>query len=195
VTAPSDDLPYPDRARGMTFLTLAATPTAVSCARQLVRLTLSRWGLAALAEDAELVISELVTNAVQASGVTDPDAAWGDLGGLATIQVRVLMYQADIVIEVWDRDPGSPVRHDAASDEEGGRGLLIVTALCKEWDYFYAARGGKVVWAELAVPAELLTPAGLPRRVRGLPIVAGNRTDPIRDPGLLRRVHRGLNDL
>jgi anti-sigma regulatory factor (Ser/Thr protein kinase) len=160
-----------------------------------VRLALGRWGLAALAEDAELVVSELVTNAVQASGVTDPDAAWGDLGALATIQVRVLMYQADIVIEVWDRDPGSPVRHDAASHEEGGRGLLIVTALCKEWDYFYAAHGGKVVWAELAVPAELLTLAGLPRRVCDLPVVAGNRADPMRDPGLLRRVHRGLNDL
>jgi len=195
VTTPSNQPPYPDRAQGMTFLTLAATPTAVSCARQLVHLTLNRWGLAALVEDAELVTSELITNAVQATGVTDPDAAWGDAGALATIQVRVLMYQASIVIEVWDRDPSAPVRHDAVSDEEGGRGLMIVTALCKEWDYFYAARGGKVVWAELAVPAELPTPAGLPRRVRGMPVVARNRADFIRDPGLLRRVHRGLKDL
>ena len=55
---------------------------------------------------------------------------WADLGDLATIQVRVLMYQAGVIIEVWDRDPMMPVRHDATSDEEGGRGLTIVTALC-----------------------------------------------------------------
>ena len=73
-----------------------------------MRLALNRWGLAALAEDAELVVSELVTNAVQASGVTDPEAAWGDLGSPATIQVRVLMYQAGIVIEVWDRAREDP---------------------------------------------------------------------------------------
>ena len=189
MTAPSDELPYPEQAQGVTFLTLAAIPTAVRCSRQFVRLALKRWGLAALAEDAELVVSELVTNAVQASGVTDPEAAWGDLGRLATIQVRVLMYRAGIVIEVWDRDPGTPAGHDAASDEEGGRGLMIVTALCKEWDYFCASRGGKVVWAELAVPA------GLPRRTGGTPVAARNRADFLRDPGLLRRVHRGLKDL
>ena len=173
----------------MTFLTLAATPTAVRYSRQFVRLALKRWGLAALAEDAELVVSELVTNAVQASGVTDPEAAWGDLGRLATIQVRVLMYQAGIVIEVWDRDPGAPAGHDAASDEEGGRGLMIVTALCKEWDYLCAARGGKVVWAELRCRACRARTGGTP------PVAARNRADFLRDPGLLRRVHRGLKDL
>lgn len=78
--------------------------------------------------------------------MTDPEAAWGDLGRLATIQVRVLMYQAGIVIEVWDRDPGTPAGHDAASDEESGRGLMIVTALCKEWDYFCVARSGNGHW-------------------------------------------------
>ena len=195
MTAPSDELPYPERAQGVTFLTLAATPAAAGCARQLVRLTLSRWGLAALAGDAELVVSELVTNAVQATGITDPDVARGDPGGLATIQVRVLMYQVAIVIEVWDRDPGAPAGHEAASDEEGGRGLMIVTALSTEWDYFYAARGGKVVWAELAVPADLLTPAGLPRRAHGTAAAAQPGAGLIRDPALLRRVRQGLLDL
>ena len=57
---------------------------------------------------------------------------------------------------------------------------MIVTALCREWDYFHTADGGKVVWAELAVPAELLTPAGLPRRARGQAsrCRAGGRADP-----------------
>lgn len=195
MTAPSAELPYPDRAQGMASLTLAATTAAVSCGRRFVRLALDRWGLAALAGDAALVASELVTNAVQAGGLTDPGAARGDPGTLATIQVRVLMYQAAIVIEVRDRDPGAPVRQHAGSDEEGGRGLMIVTALCREWDYFYAADGGKVVWAELAVPAELLTPAGLPRRAHGQPPAARPGAGLIRDPALLRRVHQGLRNL
>jgi hypothetical protein len=62
-------------------------------------------------------------------------------------------------------------------------------------DYFGAADSGKVVWAEFAVPAEILTPAGLPRRVRGAFITTANQAGLIHDPALLRRVHRALIDL
>jgi len=147
----------------MTFLTLAATPTAVSCSRQLVHLTLKRWGLPAVIDDGELVISELVTNSVKATGLTDAEPKWADLAALVTIQVRVLLYQAGVIIEVWDRDPTVPVRRDATPDEEVGWGLTIVTALCKQWDCFPASRGGKVVWAELAIPPGMPGAAGLPR--------------------------------
>lgn len=177
-------------------LSPSATLPAVSHARQFARFTLSRWGLAALAGDAELVVSELVTNAVQASRAADPlEAMSSDPGPLAVVRVRVLMYQASVVMEVWDGDRGSPVRHDAAFDEQGGRGLMIVTALCKEWDYFPAADGGKVVWAELAVRADLLTPAGLPRRAHDKAAAAGPGAGVIREPALLRRVHQGLRNL
>jgi anti-sigma regulatory factor (Ser/Thr protein kinase) len=179
----------------MTSLTLAAGPAAVSRSRPLVRLALTRWGLGPLAEDAGLVVSELATNAVQATGVSEAGDANDERRAAVVIRVRVLLYQASIVIEVWDGHPGPPVRHDAASDEEGGRGLMIVTALCREWDYFHTADGGKVVWAELAVPAELLTPAGLPRRVHGHDAGAGPAAGLIRDPALLRRVHQGLRNL
>ena len=195
MTAPSDEFPYPDRAQGVTCLTLAAAPAAVSCSRQLVRLTLNRWGLAALIEDAELVISELVTNSVRATGLTDTKPRWADLGGLATIEVRLLLYPAGVIVEVWDRDPAAPVRHDAAPDEEGGRGLAIVAALCKQWHYRSSSRGGKVVSAELTVPPGMLSAAGLPRRVRSAPVTAVTRDDLVRDPALLRRIHRGLRDL
>ncbi len=103
------DFPYPSRALGISFLTLAAVPTAVGCSRQLVRLGLIRWGLPRLVEDAELVVSEMATNAVQATGLMDADAKWSDLGNLATIHVRLLLFGASIVIEVWDRDPAAPV--------------------------------------------------------------------------------------
>jgi anti-sigma regulatory factor (Ser/Thr protein kinase) len=195
VTVPGDELHYLDRAQGLTSLTLAAAPAAIGRARQLVRFALSLWGLAALADDAELVASELMTNAVEATGATGTQTTPDGFGTAATVQVRVLMYQASIIIEVWDRDPGAPHRQETAFDDEGGRGLMIVAALCKQWDFFGAADGGKVVWAELAVPAEILTPAGLPRRARGAPAITANRVGLIHDPALLRRVHRALKDL
>jgi hypothetical protein len=119
-----------------------------------------------------MVMSELVTNSVQATGPTGTGPQWADLGDLATIQVRVLLYQTGIIIEVWDRDPTAPIRHDATSDEEGGRGLAIVAALCKQWAYSPLSCGGKVVWAELEIPPAMLSAADLPRRMRSAPVAA-----------------------
>jgi anti-sigma regulatory factor (Ser/Thr protein kinase) len=195
VSIPRDELAYLDRAQGMTSLTLAATPAAISRARQLVRFALSGWGLAALAEDAGLVASELMTNAVQATGTTGTPSASGGFDAAATVQVRVLMYQASIIIEVWDREPGAPRRHEAAADEEGGRGLMIVAALCRQWDFTAAADGGKVVWAELAIPAEVLMSAGLPHRERSAPLSTAHQAGLTHDLALLRRVHQALKDL
>ncbi|HEY6498802.1 MAG TPA: ATP-binding protein [Streptosporangiaceae bacterium] len=196
MTVPSEQLPYPDRAREVTSLTVAATLAAVSRARQFTRFALSPWGLGPLAEDAELVASELVTNAVQASGAADPPRSRGDAPGLpAMVRVRVLAYQKGVVVEVWDRAPGSPGRRDAATGEESGRGLMIVAALCRDWGFFRTADGDKVVWAELAIPAEPLTPATLPRRARGQAATTGPAAGLIRDPALLRRVHQGLLNL
>jgi len=79
--------------------------------------------------------------------------------------------------------------------DESGRGLVIVTALCREWGYFHTADGDKVVWADLAIPAEMLTTTGLPLRVSGHAAVAGPGAGLIGDPALLRRVHRALRNL
>ena len=196
MTVSSEQLPYPDRAREVTSLTLAATLAAVSRARQFTRFALSPRGLGVLANDAELVVSELVTNAVQVSGAADPpDARGGDPGPPATVRVRVLAYQAGVIVEVWDRDPGSPVRREEASVQEGGRGLVIVDALCRDWGFFHTADGDKVVWAELVIPAEPPVAAGLPRRERGTRITAAPRVGLISDPALLRRVHQALKNL
>ena len=145
------DFPYPSHALGINFLTLAAVPTAVGCSRQLVRLGLNRWGLSRLIADAELVVSVLTTNAVQATGLMDTDAKWSDLGNLATIHVRLLLFETSIAIEVWDRDPTAPAPQEVTGDEEGGRGLSIVAALSTNWSYFLAPQGGKVVSAELPI--------------------------------------------
>jgi len=107
---------------------------------------LREWGLAALAEPAELVVSELVTNAVQAS--TGPAAL--PRIGVPVVHLRLLADLRRVVVEVWDGNPEPPVAKQAAPDDESGRGLMLVEALCKRWgSEAVPARGGKVVWAEL----------------------------------------------
>ena len=103
------------------------------------------------------MVSELATNAVQATGLTDTDAKWSDRGNLATIHVRLLLFETSIVIEVWDRDRAAPVPQDVTAGEEGGRGLLIVTTLSTKWGCFPGPQGGKAVWAELALPEHTVT--------------------------------------
>jgi len=105
---------------------------------------LREWGLAEFAETAELVVSELMTNAVLAATEL-PDAF---LLGLPVVHLRLLADQHGLVIEVWDSNPHMPTIQDAAPDEESGRGLMLVQALCQRWGS-EAAPGGKVVWAEL----------------------------------------------
>lgn len=120
-----------------TRLTLAARPSAPRWARALMRDALTRWGFAALVDTAELLASELVTNAVEA------------MGGTAVVVVRV---SADdrVLIEVWDPDPHAPVPVHPGPDAENGRGLLLVERLAKEWGHYRDPYGGKIVWCELA---------------------------------------------
>jgi anti-sigma regulatory factor (Ser/Thr protein kinase) len=145
-------------------LTLAAVPTAAGVARSFVRQRLSQWGLNRLTEDAELVLSELVANAITATGTTNRRPRWGDLQNLALIGVRLVVTVDSLVIEVWDRSPSPPVPKLPEQADEEGRGLLIVGALCRRWNYFYPESGGKAVWGELVIPAYDLIPAGLPKR-------------------------------
>lgn len=197
VTVPAGkemDFPYPSHALGISFLTLAAVPAAVGYSRDLVRLGLDRWGLAARVADAELIVSELATNAVKVTGPPDTDANWSEAEKVAAIHVRLLLFRTSIVIEVWDGKPTAPMPLDVAGEQESGRGLAIVAALSARWSWLPAPPGGKVVWAELAIPQRPLTGAGLPQRSRPGVATAGNQ-GVIRDRDLLRRVHRGLQNL
>lgn len=189
------DTPFADQVRLVNSVTLAALPSAVKLSRTLVHVTLKHWRLERLIDEAELVVSELVTNAVKATGITEWEPSWSEREHLATIQVRLTHLEARIVIEVWDRDHTPPKPTDASPDAESGRGLAIVEALCVRWDYFPAIGGGKVVWAELAIPPFPVTEAGLPIRVPE-PVELGPNTPVInRDPVVLRRVRDGLTRL
>ena len=145
-------------------LALAAMPTAARFARLFIRQRLSSWGLNRLIGDAELVLSELVTNAVNVTGNHNPQPRWSELHNLALIKVQLVITGDCLLIEVWDRDPEPPEPKQPEQADETGRGLLIVGAFCRRWGYFYPESGGKSVWGELAIPDHDLLPSGLPNR-------------------------------
>jgi anti-sigma regulatory factor (Ser/Thr protein kinase) len=128
-----------------TRLPLAALPTAPACARGHVRTVAHEWGLHHLADTAELLTSELVTNAVQASQNFGIRA---DLAAVPVVLLQVTSDKASIVIHVWDGSDAMPTRRSAMPDEEGGRGLMLVETLSKDWGA-YRKDGGKVVWAQI----------------------------------------------
>jgi anti-sigma regulatory factor (Ser/Thr protein kinase) len=108
-----------------------------------VRAAAREWGLPDLADTAELVASELVTNAVQASQRL---RARADLAIVPVIRISLVSDQISMVIRVWDGNDEMPVRHDADPDEIRGRGLMIIESLATDWGT-YRKGDGKVVWA------------------------------------------------
>lgn len=119
-------------------LELAARPEAVRPARQHAMAAVRRWRLDALADTAELLVSELVTNAVLASATQ----------AAPKIRFWLASDRRQLMIHVWDPDHRRPVSRDAWPDAETGRGLLLVTALSAQWGcYAPDGHGGKIVWA------------------------------------------------
>lgn len=139
---PGRDQPQPGPASWplLAALDLGPLPTAPACGRAWTRAILREWRLTALQEPAGLLVSELVTNSVQASrGMTHP----------APVRLRLLSDGAQAVILVWDASPQPPVPAHPGDDAETGRGLLLVEAVSARWGwYFPPDMGGKVVWAQ-----------------------------------------------
>jgi anti-sigma regulatory factor (Ser/Thr protein kinase) len=116
--------------------TLPSELTSASRARSLIRRPLRRWGLVELLPTAELLVSELVTNAVR--------YAQGKIG------LR-LIREGGLVCEVMDDSAALPrLRHPDDFDERG-RGLQVVSQLAQRWGARRSA-SGKVVWCELPLP-------------------------------------------
>ncbi|MFI1836757.1 SpoIIE family protein phosphatase [Streptomyces olivaceoviridis] len=111
-------------------------PAAVSEVRASVTRRLSDWGLDELAFTTELILSELVTNAIRY--------------GRGPIGVRLLRDRT-LICEVSDRSTTSPHLRYAASTDEGGRGLFLVAQLAERWGTRYTPHG-KVIWAEQPLP-------------------------------------------
>ena len=128
---------------------LGALATAPATAKAHVRAVLAGWALADLTEVCELVVSELATNAVEAS--TGPTGRLLYVNGRMPV-VRVCLFSDGVrlLVEVWDQAMGIPALRPAASDAEEGRGLHLVDAVTRgRWGWQPGKTPAKVVWAEL----------------------------------------------
>lgn len=116
--------------------TLPREPRSVGRAREYARTQLVAWGLEPLVDTAELLVSELVTNALRY--------------GEGEIRLRLLLDRT-LVCEVWDAGLVQPRRRRARDTDEGGRGLQLVGLLSAGWGSRRTPRG-KTVWFELPLP-------------------------------------------
>ncbi|MDT0308704.1 ATP-binding protein [Streptomyces sp. DSM 44917] len=123
---------------GRVSFRLPAAETAAAEARRRTRRQLSEWRAPAHAsENAQLIISELVTNALRH---TDSETVGCEL--------RITGSLLRVAVDGAGRGPEArPAR--AGAEDEGGRGLLLVHALARGWGVRPGTAGGHVVWAEL----------------------------------------------
>jgi anti-sigma regulatory factor (Ser/Thr protein kinase) len=131
---------------------LNAIPQAVAAARLFVRHTLTLWDLEEHVEHAALIMSELATNAVRAASLgteSEAEAEVEETSAEAVIGVQLRAIEASLFVEVYDSTSGAPVRKNPDQDTEGGRGILLVEQLAKQWNFYLPSVGGKIVWAEL----------------------------------------------
>lgn len=124
-------------------------PSAARWARRHTRDLLTIWNLPRLTDNAELLISELVTNAYKATGVDVEHHGYTALIGVPPIQMRLASDHRRLLIEIWDPSPKPPVAKESDLEAECGRGLLLVNRLADRWNYYFPTTGGKVVWCEL----------------------------------------------
>jgi hypothetical protein len=134
------------------FLELGALSTAAPCARLHTTLMLWEWHLGALVRTAALIVSELVSNAVQASeGLTGSRFAGQWSPGTPPVRVWLSADEHRLVIQVWDGSDHPPVPQPVEPEADSGRGLLLVGALSAEWGCYTPEKSsGKVVWAVVA---------------------------------------------
>lgn len=152
-------------------ITLAAVATAPSVSRAFVDHNLRRWGLTKRADDAQLIMSELAANAVEATGIPVLGPAYPLLEDLALIGVQLRAQSGVLTLEVWDSSPEVPTRREVNDHSVRGRGLFLVEALSDRWGVWRTSAHGKVVFAELSTEPPTLPPTSpkhmpLPRLTR-----------------------------
>ncbi len=116
---------------------MPSDPAAVAGARRLVHDQLVSWGLEDLFFTTELIVSELITNAMRYGG--------------GPIRLRLILDDA-LICEVSDSSNTSPRLRHARTTDEGGRGLFLVAHLSRRWGTRYTG-AGKIIWAEQNLPS------------------------------------------
>lgn len=120
-------------------MTLPASSESVRTGRQATRVVLSAWQLSSLEENAVLVVSELLTNAVRHARDTD------------AIELDLHATRAWLRIEIQDRDRQWPRPRVVNELSESGFGFVLIDALAAKWGV-RETETGKAVWAELDIP-------------------------------------------
>ncbi len=124
--------------RNVAYWFLNPEPQTAGRARQLTRRALHRWGLDPLLDTTELLVSEVVTNAVR----------------YANRPIALRLLRTDVLrCEVGDDSPQVPRMRRAQTGDEGGRGLFLVDRLAQRWGATRLSTG-KVVWFEQPIPEE-----------------------------------------
>lgn len=141
-------------------LILVAEPRAAGWARRHACAILHGWHLdEGTVDTIELLVSELVTNAVITCG-RSPGASSQNR---ACILLVLRRFPRHVMVEVSDPDPRPPVLAKASPESERGRGLALVEALSSSWSYAPRALGGKTVFCTVEV---VPSPVWLGRAVR-----------------------------
>ena len=136
----------------LSHVELRALPASARSARLHTKSVLDEWRLGGLAATAELLVSEIVTNAVRAS--TPSGHRRPETGRAARPPLLRLWLTSDgssVLIQVWDSDHHRPVLKRPGPDAEAGRGLLLIETLSTQWGWYAPdEQGGKIVWAVCA---------------------------------------------
>jgi anti-sigma regulatory factor (Ser/Thr protein kinase) len=134
-------------------LALVALPTSPFWARRYTRFFLdSRREMSEdIVETAELLVSELVTNAVRFAGDPARTLRYSERADASLISLSLRHFPEGLLIEIYDTDDNPPVLSGHDDYAESGRGLMLVNVLSKEWSYFFPPGGGKVVYCVLEI--------------------------------------------
>ncbi len=132
---------------GQSKLLLIPEPESVKAARDFTAATLHGWKLDALVEEAVIVTSELVTNAIRhgtCSSGLDVD--------VASVMLAWQRHDGRIICVVSDGSSMPPVLEQADTSSESGRGLQVVHALAAAWGWVMLGACEKAVWAAFQLP-------------------------------------------
>lgn len=179
-------------------LHLAAVPAAVSVSRAFIRQVLSHWKLDDQADILALMTSELVSNAIKATGFADRQPKPWEVTAQHVIALQLRVLDGALFIEVWDGSSESPVKQTVTDEAEGGRGLHLVEALAKDWGIYRPPAGGKIVWARVLLTMPPRPDLDGPTLQLRVPIEAEPPLGPVKDQAstaLMQRVLDGLHRL